>query len=412
MHMKIFSKHAILTAVVIMCMALSAGLTFGQLSTGYYYPDKIKHDWQGLIQFTNATGPSFTGTITPAGVTASGTIQALTLTATGAANVGTILTRKGEVLTNSAVALATPVVTFSAANKGLITLTSTGTYTPTITSITGGALNQIITIVPGAGADAMTFANCTSITLPATVVMTEGSTTGEALSLRCTSADGDDWTLYALPGTTVSGTTGSYSGVVTAAGLETIDTITAGTAVANKAAILGATYNLDQLSVAALTHTGALTRTAQTYTFTDAKLGSTGSGWVVNAAADLWSSTCPASQTSETLIIPVSGLHVGDIITGGNLVGQVESAGGSVQINIELRKLTAAAADLTDATVSDIVRATAITADAILSVSNTTLGTMNETVGADETFYFLVTATTAGSTDIALQGAQLKVTQK
>jgi hypothetical protein len=169
----------------------------------------------------------------------------------------------------------------------------------------------------------------------------------------------------------------------------------------------------DTTVTGALTVSGALnlTDTGQVFTYLDGKAGAT-AGWVVRAGADLWQSTLPASQTSSTLVIPLTGLHVGDIITKVNLVGQVESAGGAVQINVELRKLTAAAADVSDATVSDITRMASITADTILSASNSATGTLNETVGADETFYVLITATTAASTDIALQGAQATVTQK
>lgn len=415
---------ALMILAGVAAFAVTDGIPWGRDNTNRNFTKKV---WMDDTLYLAGAG-TLASTLDVTGLSTLGS-----LSVSGVTGLTGNLTRKGEVLTNSAVALASPTVTFSAASKGLITLTTTGTYTPTVTSITGGALNQIITIIPGAGADAMTFANCTSITLPATIVLTEGSTTGEAMSLRCTSADGDDWTLYALPGTTVSGTTGTYSGVVTAAGftigsaaiveaeLETIDTITAGTAVANKAAILGATYNLDQLNVATLTvptslvlSGAAITRTAQIYTFTDMKVSNAGgTDWVITDDSN--KATLAASQTSETLIVKITGLHAGDIITKLNLLGQVEDSvtSAGVVIDADLRVITSAAGDLTDTSVGTIVRPT-IADDTALNSTAThgVSATLAHTVTSDQTFYVRVTGTTVASTDIALQGVQITVTQK
>jgi hypothetical protein len=50
-----------------------------------------------------------------------------------------------------------------------------------------------------------------------------------------------------------------------------------------------------------------------------------------------------------------------------------------------------------------------VTADAIMSSANTQKAGLNVTVAEDETYYLIVTATTAASTDIALQGVALLV---
>jgi len=141
-----------------------------------------------------------------------------------------------------------------------------------------------------------------------------------------------------------------------------------------------------------------------------AKVGAT-AGWVVNAADNKNSlARCPASQTSSTTVIPLNGLKVNDTITGVHLLGQVESAGGSVTIDMDLRKQTAAAADLTDASVGAMVQLV-VTEDTILSATNTTKASLSDVVGANETFYVLVTATTEAATDIDLQGVGLTVTE-
>lgn len=138
-----------------------------------------------------------------------------------------------------------------------------------------------------------------------------------------------------------------------------------------------------------------------------AKIGAT-SGWAVNAADDLGLlATCPASQTNSTLVMPISGLKVGDKITAFSVVGQIESAGGTVTLDADLRKMTAAAADVADASVGTITQIS-VTADAIISASKTGL---TEVVAADETFYVLLTATTAASTDIALQGVTITISE-
>lgn len=137
------------------------------------------------------------------------------------------------------------------------------------------------------------------------------------------------------------------------------------------------------------------------------KAGAT-AGWVVAAAANTALVTVPASQTGSTLVIPVTGLNVGDKVVGFHLVGQVESAGNTVTIDADLRKHTAAAADVADASVGAMTQL-ALTADAILSSSNTRKAGLEEVITEDETLYVLVTATTAASTDIALQGVAIEV---
>ena len=157
----------------------------------------------------------------------------------------------------------------------------------------------------------------------------------------------------------------------------------------------------------------ALTRPAQKRVWAaNAKVGGT-SGWVVNAADNKNSlARLPASQTASTLVVPLTGFKPGDIIASYHLVGQIESAGGAVTVDCALRKQTAAAADLTDAlcTGGDMVQL-AVSADTIMSSANTTKAVTADTVGVDETFYLLITATTAASTDIDLQGVAVTYTE-
>jgi len=197
------------------------------------------------------------------------------------------------------------------------------------------------------------------------------------------------WRVLSSEGVSLAGIDNALSGV------------TAGTAAANKALVMGAaSINLGVLGVV---RTGR-----QRVINVGAKLGS-GAGWTLGGGAVNTGlmATMAASQTAGTLVVPIPGLKVGDTITAFSLVGQIESAGGAVTLDADLRKHTAAAADVVDASVGAITQI-AVTADAIVSAAKSGLA---EVVAADETFYILLTGTTAASTDIALQGITITVTE-
>lgn len=137
-----------------------------------------------------------------------------------------------------------------------------------------------------------------------------------------------------------------------------------------------------------------------------AKAGAT-AGWVVAAGANLYEATLPQSQTASTLVIPIRGLKVGWTVTGFKIHAQIESAGGAVTLDADLRKLTTVAADPTDASIGAITQVS-VTADTAVAAEKTGL---SEVVAANEWLYVLVTATTAASTDIRYLGTSVTVTE-
>lgn len=141
-----------------------------------------------------------------------------------------------------------------------------------------------------------------------------------------------------------------------------------------------------------------------------AKVGAT-AGWVLgDGAVDKGlMATLPASQTTATLVVPVPGLMVGDTITAFHAIGQIESAGGDVTLVINLRKHTAAAADVSDASVGTVTLAHTDNNDVVVDSTNTSVTGLTEIVAQNETFYFLITGTTDAATDIALQGVAVEV---
>ena len=157
------------------------------------------------------------------------------------------------------------------------------------------------------------------------------------------------------------------------------------------------------------TPAGGVARTAQERVYTGpAKVGAT-AGWVVAGTTNLWyTGTCPASQTGSTLVIPVTGLKVGDTITAFKVIAQIESGGNAVVLDADMRKITNVAAEPTDASIGAITQVS-VTADTAVA-SSKTLATP-EVIAAGESIYVLITATTLGSTDIILQGITVTVTE-
>lgn len=155
---------------------------------------------------------------------------------------------------------------------------------------------------------------------------------------------------------------------------------------------------------------GKVARTGQQYVQAasgSCKVGAT-AGWTVAAAANTALVTLAASQTAATLVIPIRvPLKVGWEITGFGINAQIESAGGTVTLDAALRKQTNAAGDPVDASVGAITQVS-VTADTAVSSAKNGL---SEIVAADETFYILITGTTAALTDIALQGITLTVNE-
>ena len=87
-------------------------------------------------------------------------------------------------------------------------------------------------------------------------------------------------------------------------------------------------------------------------------------------------------------------------------MGQIESAGNTATLDADLRKLTATAAGNADASVGAITQIS-VTADTKITTEKTGL---TEVTAADESFYVLLTGTTAASTDVDLMSITITVT--
>lgn len=137
------------------------------------------------------------------------------------------------------------------------------------------------------------------------------------------------------------------------------------------------------------------------------KVGAT-AGWTSPTSSNVFRLlTLPQSQTGSTCVLGFVGrVSVGTIIRGFYLSGQIESGGGTVTIDANLRKTSAAAADLVDSSVASMTQLS-VTADTLVGISNTLVSGLDVTVAEGEAYYLLITATTGASCDIDLQGAVL-----
>lgn len=125
-------------------------------------------------------------------------------------------------------------------------------------------------------------------------------------------------------------------------------------------------------------------------------------GWVKNN--DTGTAKLPASQTAATMTIPLQ-LENGTVIKSYQLNGQVESAGNTATLDVDLRVITPVAGDLTDASLGAATQLSA-TADAIVAIQKTIT---DATVTSPKSYYFLVTGTTAAATDFDINSLELTV---
>jgi hypothetical protein len=146
--------------------------------------------------------------------------------------------------------------------------------------------------------------------------------------------------------------------------------------------------------------------------FVPAGVGRAGAtaGWALPSAHSGFTNTTvvglPASQTASTFVIPVTGLQLGDVVTSFKVIAQIESAGNAVTLDADLRKITNAAANATDASIGAITQVSVVADTAV--ATEKVLATA-ETIASGEMLYVLISGTTLGSTDVQLLGVELVV---
>lgn len=296
------------------------------------------------------------------------------------------------------------IVTLSATQ----TLTNKTLTTPTLNGGTWVATDSTFTIADNATPTKIANFQCSGLSA-GTNVFTFPQTAADTLVCLATTQTLTNKTLTA-PTINAATLTGAISGGTFDTSTLTAPTINAATLTGT---ISGGTFTSSTLTSPTI-NGGSFNRTAQVYFVTapgNAKVGAT-AGWTIAAASDTSRVTMAAGGTASTLVIPiVAALKVGWTITGFYLVGQIESAGNVCTLDANMFKLTAAAADLTDASIGAITQIS-VTADTEISAANSTKTLVTpEVIAANESFYVLITGTTAASTDIDLMGVAVIVTE-
>lgn len=156
--------------------------------------------------------------------------------------------------------------------------------------------------------------------------------------------------------------------------------------------------------------TGAITRTSQSFILNAADgWAADAAGWVAPTTVAETAVRLPASKTALKWIVPITGVHIGDIITGYKVNGQAESGGNAYTLDCDIYESTMAAGDITEASKSAAITQVTGTADAIIAATKASLAI---TVTTAKPLYFILTGTTAASTDLAVASIELTVTQK
>lgn len=330
------------------------------------------------------TGTS-TGTVTVGGAAAQtinvgdgAAAKTVTLGSSNSTSTTTILSGSGTLLLNN--------------DNNQNTLIGTGTTTGSVT--VGGAGAQ--TIAVGDGAAAKTVSLGSSNTTSTTTLLSGSGT----LKLN---VDNNQATNIG---------TGTSTGTVTVGGAAA-QSITIGNGAAAKTVTLGSSNSTSTTNILAgsggINITGSVVRTSQQYvqSIAYAKVGA-GAGWVVGAANNVSLATLPQSQTSSTMVIPITvPLKIGWTITAFSINGQIDSAGNAATLDADLRKHTEATAGYADASIGAITQISK-TADYKVADSK---GSLAEVVAADESYYILIDGTTGGTTDIEIASITVTVSE-
>ena len=156
---------------------------------------------------------------------------------------------------------------------------------------------------------------------------------------------------------------------------------------------------------------GSMVRAEQIHKY-PCRLGNPGAtatvGYVKDGALDSCILTLAQNATADTYVCCIPHLKEGDIITAIGIVGQIESAGNTVTIDYELKEVTPIA---TGCTTASIQAGTQISKTADYLVNETTAVATPHTVDCSKALFFLITCTTAATTDIELLHLRLTITE-
>lgn len=146
--------------------------------------------------------------------------------------------------------------------------------------------------------------------------------------------------------------------------------------------------------------------TSQIATGSNIKVGSA-SGWATGAATNFPVSTLTESQTASTLVVPLNEIKAGDVITGFSPIGIIQTTGATFTLDISLRRHTNVITGATTINISSMTQAVGITNTLMSDSSSSFLYTSV----VNESYSYLLTATTGASCTMTLQGIKTSFNQ-
>ena len=182
-------------------------------------------------------------------------------------------------------------------------------------------------------------------------------------------------------------------------------------------AVVGVVLGIDAYTSGTITNTSNLVEGSIPFTkllnkiFNVAmKVGAT-AGWVASTTGvDSNKATMAASQTAGTLVIPLSGLLPGDVLSSFHLYGGGIFTGTASTLDASLHSCIVSAAGTTvvDTNLQSMTQFVSATANVIFGMANTYTELASEHVVVEgETFYLLLTGTTAAGDSMVILGANV-----
>jgi hypothetical protein len=144
-----------------------------------------------------------------------------------------------------------------------------------------------------------------------------------------------------------------------------------------------------------------------------AKVGAT-AGWVVGANDDISKiGTLPKNATAATLVVPLFGFKRGDRLVGAHLLGSLQARNNTVQTNVTLdvRVMTSGANGAANSSLLGTGANLTVSGNTALGPTNTKTYGFDHVSAAGETFYAVVTGTTANDNNCTaeIEGVALAI---
>lgn len=141
-------------------------------------------------------------------------------------------------------------------------------------------------------------------------------------------------------------------------------------------------------------------------------------GWIIDSSVDNFIAICPSEADGASIVVPINGLQVGDIITKFYATGRVDAgdSAGESSIYIQLKRTKVNSANsINDEALEGLGSngETPFVGSSVIGPENTSSSDLELVVQENELYYFVVVGyNTADLTNIFLQSLTLDIIRK